>query len=335
MKPTWAIAGHPIPDPGVWPGPVRAAVAAVVFAAVAAASAAWAVSSMQPEQPRPPAVAANPQRPTAVAAPVQPSGSAGAELGPVPAPANAAPERWAALLQAGLSLGLQLEWLRPKGAPLGEARSSGAMSLRIRGRYRDLASWLEALQHLHDPVTVQGLTLRSVDAPALEDPSERNAEPELSLEATLTAGPAARAARPLRAGVHARASDTAGPAAASANGAFDPGTARHHGQEPFRDGFRDPFRDPFRGPWLASASSRANPHGRTPGSGLRPSLALVSNSTDLERGHLGELRWVGKVGRTGEAWTLRQVDGRVQAARDGEVLGPLESRRPTWMEDAP
>ncbi len=310
MKPTWALAGYPIPDPGVWPGPVRAAAAAVVFAGVAAAIAAWAALSTHTEQPRLPALEVNPQGPTAGAAPAPPSGAAPAGAGPSPVPTRVVPEPWTAPLQAGLELGLKLDWLRPKGAPRGEVHSGAVMSVRILGRYRELAMWLETLQHLHEPITVQGLTLRSVDGPTPENPSDIAGEPLLSLEATLMAG-------------HAPAHD------------HDRDPTRQWVRDSVHDSVHDAIRDPFQHPLRVWAGSKARPRERAARLGLSPNPARASSGPDLVSGHLGDPQWLGQLGRAGEAWTLLQVGGRVQAARNGAVLGPMQSQRQPLMEDAP
>jgi hypothetical protein len=198
-------------------------------------------------------------------------------------------------LQAGLELGLQLDWLRPKGAAHAEVRSGAVMSIRIRGRYRELAMWLETLQHLHEPITVHGLTLRSADGPAPGDPSDAAGQPLLTLETTLKVGPVAVDLSPVR------------------------------------DAIRDPFEDPLR----ARAGSKAHPHERAARLGLSPRLGQSSGGPDSVRGRWGEPQWVGQLGRAGEAWTLLQVDGRVQAARNGAALGMMESRRQPLVEDTP
>lgn len=304
MRAEWTVAGHRVPDPAAWPVPVQGLCCLMAFGAVWAL--AWVMglgrlqAQWEAQRQREAVLQAQHTalRQRIEAQPQAADDSLVAEASP-PQPAHGGPdaqgprEVWAMMLTAGQARELSLEWFRPDPAPVAEKRAVWGGSVRVLGRYHDIAGWLRDVSNRPCGVTIHDLKLRAATAV----PAAPGTPPVLALEATLRM-PEAPASTSTSAPARDCGSSPTGPAMPQ-----QAPWAGDHGIAP---------RDPFVASWMVPTAAVA-----AAGSGAdRPRAVPL-----LERRALQDMELVGVIDRGGEPWALLRVQGTVQAARTGQRLG--------------
>ncbi|NBU48766.1 MAG: hypothetical protein EBS47_01450 [Betaproteobacteria bacterium] len=175
MRAEWTVAGHRVPDPAAWPVPVQGLCCLMAFGAVWAL--AWVMglgrlqAQWEAQRQREAVLQAQHTalRQRIEAQPQAADHSIVAEASP-PQPAHGGPdaqgprEVWAMMLTAGQARELSLEWFRPDPAPVAEKRAVWGGSVRVLGRYHDIAGWLRDVSNRPCGVTIHDLKLRAATA---------------------------------------------------------------------------------------------------------------------------------------------------------------------------